>query len=152
MRTCSAPDCLRPVRHGELCEAHAKRRQRDQPLSGPIAATNQTPRERFLEAVLRYAAADSDDEWERSEWVLMNSAIPEEFKDRNTNNKWLEFQRTWFFKGIKSSGLVPKPGIDMNEALRHLQAIQSSYEPKHEHKEACVAYLASLWFEESSTW
>lgn len=79
-------------------------------------------------------------------------AIPEEFKDRNTNNKWLEFQRTWFFRGIKSSGLVPKPGIDMNEALRHLQAIQSSYEPKHEHKEACVAYLASLWFEESSTW
>lgn len=73
MRTCSAPDCLRPVRHGELCEAHAKRRQRDQPLSGPIAATKQTPRERFLEAVLRYAAADSDDEWERSEWVLMKA-------------------------------------------------------------------------------
>ena len=54
---CVVTDCLRPVRHGELCEAHAKRRQREQVLSAPIAPTNQTPRERFLEACLRYAAA-----------------------------------------------------------------------------------------------
>ena len=70
---CVVTDCLRPVRHGELCEAHAKRRQREQVLSTPIAPTNQTPRERFLEACLRYAAADSDAEWKRSEWVLMKA-------------------------------------------------------------------------------
>ncbi|TXH09053.1 MAG: hypothetical protein E6R04_09235 [Spirochaetes bacterium] len=78
--------------------------------------------------------------------------IPEEFRDRNSSSKWIQFQRDWFFKGLKVSGLIPKKGIDLDTALRQLQAIQGSYEPKHEHKEACVAYLASLWFEESSTW
>lgn len=78
--------------------------------------------------------------------------IPEEFRDRNSNNKWIQFQKDWFYKGIKASGIKAKKDIDLDMALRQLQAIQSSFEPKHEHKEACVAYFASLWFEESSTW
>jgi hypothetical protein len=36
--------------------------------------------------------------------------------------------------------------VDGELAIRHLQVIQASFEPKHEHKEAAVAYLASLWF------
>jgi hypothetical protein len=41
-----------------------------------------------------------------------------------------------------------KEGVDGNLAFRHLSAIQRSFTPKHEHKEAAVAYLASLWFED----
>jgi hypothetical protein len=62
--------------------------------------------------------------------------------------KWLDLQRDWFYDGLKGTTFQPKPGIDTNEALRHLQCIQSSFAPKHEHKMAGVAYLASLWFED----
>ena len=76
------------------------------------------------------------------------SSIPEEFRDGS--NKWLTFQRDWFFSGIKNLKLSPKEGIDSAKAFRHLRAIQSAFEPKHEHKEAAVAYLASLWFDDVS--
>jgi hypothetical protein len=76
--------------------------------------------------------------------------IPEEF--RNGNTKWNAFQSDWFFSGITKTGLIAKDGIDLNAALRHLQAINSSFEPKHEHKEAAVAYLASRWLDDASTW
>ena len=41
-----------------------------------------------------------------------------------------------------------KQGISLSLALRHLGACLSSWEPKHEHKTAGVAYLMSLWFED----
>lgn len=70
MRTCEATDCLRVVRHGRYCEAHAKRLQRDTvPLSAPVREAR-TPRQVFLDAVLRYAAADSDEEFERADNTL----------------------------------------------------------------------------------
>lgn len=77
--------------------------------------------------------------------------IPNEFK-RHNGTKWNQFQSQWFYKGIRTEGLKPKDGIDKDAALRHLKTIQGSYEPKHEHKEASVAYLASQWFEDDSTW
>lgn len=80
------------------------------------------------------------------------SEIPEEFVDSNTRTKWVGFARDWFFRGIATDGLKFKDGIDPNKAMRHLQTIQGSFQPKHEHKEAAVAYLASLWLDESSTW
>jgi hypothetical protein len=75
--------------------------------------------------------------------------IPKEFKNFNTRGGWVSWQMKWFFEGLKKEE-VPnaKEGIDCNEAMRHLAAIQGSFEPKHEHKAAAVAYLASLWFEE----
>lgn len=79
--------------------------------------------------------------------------IPKEFKDWNNHSKWQKFQSDWFFNGLSDvDGLVTKEGIDQRAALLHLAAIQRSWGCKHEHKEAAVAYLASLWFEESSTW
>lgn len=66
--------------------------------------------------------------------------------------RWITFQQTWFFKGLTGATLIPKPGIDLKKALRHLAAIQNSFEPKHEHKEQAVAYLASRWLDEKSTW
>lgn len=70
--------------------------------------------------------------------------IPEEFKQQT--NKWVLWQQQWFFSGLERAP-KPKDGIDGNAAMRHLQAIQGSFDPKHEHKEAGVAYLASKWFE-----
>lgn len=70
--------------------------------------------------------------------------IPKEFKDGN--NYWCAWQSKWFYEGLKDYP-TPKAGIDKKKALRHLATIQKSFEPKHEHKSAAVAYLASLWFE-----
>lgn len=74
--------------------------------------------------------------------------IPEDFRrDRGNAREWVRFQQQWFFRGLKTVDIVAKPGIDRSAAIRHLAAIQGSYEPQHEHKEAAVAYLASLWLE-----
>lgn len=72
------------------------------------------------------------------------ATIPDEFK--RDRNEWVEFQRTWFFRGVKKSALTARPDVDSEKAFRHLSAIQGSWEPKHEHKEAAVAWLASRWF------
>lgn len=74
--------------------------------------------------------------------------IPDEFKGRSAQwNTWVKFQQTWFFHGLPLGKIKPKPGIDVELAIRHLKAIQKSWEPSAEHKEAAVAYLASLWLE-----
>jgi hypothetical protein len=74
--------------------------------------------------------------------------IPEEFK-RHGGTKWNEVQATWFFSGLpKGTEFYMKDGIDLGVAIRHLSAIQSSFQPKHEHKEAAVAWLMSLWFDD----
>ena len=69
--------------------------------------------------------------------------IPEEFKRGGT--QWNKWQRDWFFTGLQCYP-VPKDGIDLNLAMANLKCANGSFEPKHEHKEAGVAYLASLWF------
>ena len=72
--------------------------------------------------------------------------IPDEFKKQH--NPFVKWQQKWFFSGLKKEDIPKaKEGIDQNQALRHLAAIQNSFDPPHEHKEAGVAYLASLWFE-----
>jgi hypothetical protein len=71
-------------------------------------------------------------------------AIPDEFK--RDSNPYVRFQRDWFYGGIPKDRMpAAKPGIDFKTAMRHLGTIQGSFEPKHEHKEAAVAYLASKW-------
>jgi hypothetical protein len=72
--------------------------------------------------------------------------IPEEFRHW-PGNGWVRFVDNWFFKGTSTRQLKAKPGIDKNAALRHVRACMGSFEPKHEHKTAGVAYLLSLWFE-----
>lgn len=73
------------------------------------------------------------------------AAIPEDFRHGRTQYNRLASQ--WFFRGLQKSALKAKDGIDARAAFRHLSAIQGSWEPKHEHKEAAVAYLMSLWFD-----
>lgn len=70
--------------------------------------------------------------------------IPVEFMSQR--NTWVQFQQAWFYGGLPHVKFEMQPGIDQHLAIRHLQAIQSSFEPRHEHKEAAVAYLSSLWF------
>lgn len=66
---------------------------------------------------------------------------------RDERAKWLDFQSAWFMSGIPPTVEFDlRDGIDGNTAIRHLGVIQGSYAPKHEHKEAAVAYLASRWF------
>ena len=63
--------------------------------------------------------------------------------------KWRDVQRTWFFNGLNTkTTFMLRDGIDGKLMMRHLGAIQGSFEPKHEHKEAAVAYLLSLWCED----
>ena len=62
--------------------------------------------------------------------------------------KWIKVQQDWFFYGMKDTNWSPKDGIDTKRALRHLAAVQGSFEPKHEHKEAAVAYLMWRWFDD----
>ena len=86
-------------------------------------------------------------------------AIPAEFwhwtsrsvKDAEGPEKWVAFQGKWFYEGLPPHITFDlKEGIDGNTAVRHLHAIQGSFEPKHEYKQAAVAFLASLWFNDVS--
>ncbi len=75
-------------------------------------------------------------------------AIPAEFKDRNSQTKWNRLFADWFYFGLDKATFTPKAGIDKSAALGHISAIMGSFEPKHEHKEAAVAFLFSLWFDD----
>lgn len=78
------------------------------------------------------------------------SKIPDEF--REGHSKWNRFFSDMFYSGIKNLNLKPREGVDKATAIRHIRCVAGSYAPEHEHKEAAVAYLMSLWFEDSSTW
>ncbi len=72
--------------------------------------------------------------------------IPQEFKHGHT--KWNTVMNQMFFMGGKITKMVPKPGVDGEKALAHIYYCLSSWEPKHEHKEAGVAFLMNEWFDE----
>jgi hypothetical protein len=70
-------------------------------------------------------------------------SIPNEFK--REDHYWCQWQRKWFYTGLTELPLA-KQNIDVDKAMRHLSAIQHSFTPKHQHKCAAVAFLASQWF------
>ena len=73
--------------------------------------------------------------------------IPEEFHRGRT--KWNDLFGRWFYSGLPgTTEFYPKEGVDPQKAIRAVQAIMCSFEPKHEHKEAGVAFLLSEWFED----
>lgn len=84
-----------------------------------------------------------------SDFMPAMDEIPAEFK-RYNGTPWNRWQSRWFFEGL-SEFPEAKDGIDREAAARHLKAIQGSFEPAHEHKEAAVAWLASLWLREPTT-
>lgn len=74
--------------------------------------------------------------------------LPSEYKRRYDEPKSIKLVNRWFFKGLPENlKIVFNPGIDGEKALRHLTAIMHSFQPKHEHKVAAVAWLIDQWFE-----
>lgn len=73
--------------------------------------------------------------------------IPEQFTRRNSN--FHSFFNDLFFQGprIKNLEMIPRSGVDPEEAFQALRVIASSFAPKHEHKEAAFTYLAHEWFD-----
>ena len=76
--------------------------------------------------------------------------IPAQFKQHN-GTQWNRLAGEWFFCGVKNLNLTPREGVDQRKALRHIKTILTSFEPKHEHKEAGVAFLLDQWFS-AGTW
>lgn len=77
--------------------------------------------------------------------------IPVEFQNYSTDplaKKWIKVMEDWFYFGLKNVKWIPKSGVDPKLALRVIKACMGSYEPKHEHKTAGVAFLLSEWFED----
>lgn len=71
--------------------------------------------------------------------------IPEDFERGRT--KWNKFVTDWFFTGWPEDRfLYARPDVDAEVAFVHLDTIMRSFEPKHEHKEAAVAWLMSRWY------
>lgn len=71
--------------------------------------------------------------------------IPTEFFD--DNNLWSKQIFKWFYYGAKSFSVEGKKDIDEVEGIRHIAAILKSFKPKHEHKMAGCAFLASQFFD-----
>lgn len=75
--------------------------------------------------------------------------IPDDYPNRR---EWLDFQHRWFVGTLPMDAeMQPAEGIDAEVAGRHLATIQGSFAPKHEHKMAAVAWLASRWFARVTT-
>jgi len=73
--------------------------------------------------------------------------VPDEYKHGRT--KWNNLFNDMFFSGIESLEMEPKEGVDADKAWSVIQAHMRSWEPKHEHKEAGVAYMMSMLFSDA---
>lgn len=74
--------------------------------------------------------------------------MPKYGESPNVDRKWERAVSKWFFAGIEKSAFKVKPGINADDAFRHLRAVISSWLPKHEHKTEAAAFLMSLWFDD----
>lgn len=84
-------------------------------------------------------------------WMPTRDEIPEEFWRGRT--EWNKIVSRWFFRGLPAgTEFIPKKGIDKDAAMRAIKATLGSYAPKHEHKEAAVAYMLSCWFKRVKGW
>ncbi len=71
-RTCEVLGCRRPARKGPWCWAHAKRRQRHQPLDAPLRPRASSPGAELAGLLLRAAAiafADASGDTDESRMV-----------------------------------------------------------------------------------
>lgn len=82
--------------------------------------------------------------------LASRATIPEEF-DYRGSSKWNKLFTDMFYCGLEELDITPKEGIDVNAALKCIKAHMGSWEPKHEDKEAGVAYMMSVLFEDA-TW
>jgi hypothetical protein len=73
--------------------------------------------------------------------------VPDDFKNGMNSTVWHQAFNEWFYYGVARDQFKIKPGINEVDAFKHLSSVIGAYWPKHEHKEAGVAYLMSLWFD-----
>lgn len=75
------------------------------------------------------------------------SIIPEEF--RRHSGRFQEIVSSIFFRGgtIESFGLRLKPSLNRPAAMAAIRAWLCSFDPKHEHKTATIAWALSEWCE-----
>lgn len=69
--------------------------------------------------------------------------IPDDFPNRR---KWEKVMNDWFFLGLKNARWMPKEGVETKKALAAIVTVMRSFAPKHEHKQAAVAFMLSEWF------
>ena len=80
-------------------------------------------------------------------WMPAWEDIPDEYRNMNALTEQNKIVQQWFFRGLNPKvKFVPNPGVDKEKALAAIKATLGSYEPKHEHKEAAVAYMLASWF------
>jgi len=70
--------------------------------------------------------------------------LPLEFVDESYN-LWKEIASSFIYGTELKQDLRILPSLDSKTAQRHIQSIVGSFEPKHEYKEAAVAFLLSKW-------
>jgi hypothetical protein len=69
--------------------------------------------------------------------------IPDEFKNFSSGHEELASYACFHPVEFRQEALTD--GVSAKLATRHLSAVARSFEPKHEHKEAAIAFLISLW-------
>lgn len=74
--------------------------------------------------------------------------IPDVFKPRlvGPSNRWIRIAQAWYERGIQQTYL-PKPGIDLDMAIRNLRCVLASCELTVEHRVSATAYLMSQWLD-----
>lgn len=66
---------------------------------------------------------------------------------------WCEFIHQWFFRGLPADSefylkLGPDGHLyDGDVAIRHMQAVLGSFQPKQQHKFGGLAFLCERWFD-----
>ncbi len=92
--------------------------------------------------------SDADVAYSNAQFLPAWDDIPKDFK-RHRGTPFNKIVSTLFFEGGKLSdfGLTPKKGVDQRKAMRVIKACMGSWDPKHEHKEAGVAFMFSEWFD-----
>lgn len=85
------------------------------------------------------------------DWMPAWEEIPEEYKVGTTEAE--RIARQWFYRGLGDQvEFYARDGIDAEQAFRAIQATLRSFQPKHEHKMAAVAFMIDTWFSEVRRW
>ncbi len=128
-----AKDQAKAIREGKVANARPPRVKTEEPRTEPAGF-----------ALLPQKVTDVDLAFPANVEHLMPKweDIPEKYKIPNVHSR----AHTIFYYGGQVAS-ASKGDIDIRDAMRHLQCILRSFQPKHEHKMAAVDYLIDLWFE-----
>jgi hypothetical protein len=77
--------------------------------------------------------------------------IPDEFRKGRT--QWNAIGQAWMFHGLPENvEFYAHEGIDPEKAFNVVSATINSFAPRHQHKEAAVAFMLFSWFEKVEHW